>query len=838
MRTCVVICLTVFHLAVLAQNPGAGAGNGLEFDGVDDYVEVTGGTNQSYGLPFSITAWIKIDPTATGTIPIFSSNDQNNSNVGLHFWLTDTSINAGYCNGMTGAFLPNTFYRQYISNNLKGIWIHVGAVINTNSISLFLNGIQLGGQQFNTSVSYSPSTSGTSVIGRKTNGTNTAYFKGEMDEVILWDGSLTPVDIRNNMCKKLSPVPPNIFRYLRLDQLIGTSLIDNSPLATNAQAVNGPVLVKSGAALGDASTYTYQNGSWAGYTHSFGSLGGNNFAVSNVQGNPDGLQMYLVESLPNNLNTIDWICAEESYVGVFICRQSTQNYTYSFDFNFNGNTAVNSFIPSAADIGLNTRNDNSLNWQNVVLAAPPNRTFSLQQEITRKEYALSGVHIAPVFNLPDTISCADSIIMSVPNNPVYFYNWSNGGMTNQSTYTQSGQHWVEYGDTCGNSVVQDTFQITLGFSDLSIGRDTVLCFPDSLVLSTNLNFANHLWQDGSTGSTFKVTQPGTYWVEVDFGPCFGSDTIFVDYEFVQSFSLGTDTSFCFGDSVFLDASPSGSSNFLWNTGETSSGIWVSQTGNYSVVAGARGCFETESINVEVALDDIEVARDTLICNGQVAVLWATGGDTYEWSNGSTNDTIIVSPNSTTTYSVKINEDACSTELNIQVSVTDRIAISDFDYAINACDNSVSFTNLSINADNFLWEFGDGETSTVDNPAHQYDEGGTFLVKLVASKNSCPDTSERLIEIMSLKNIIFFAEAFTPNSDGVNDLLEIKGSANCFINPVFIVQNRWGNEVFRTDEPFKEFWDGTLDNTEAPKGVYFYSFYSNTYITQGQFTLYR
>ena len=232
-----------------SQNPAAGSGNCLSFDGVDDFISVTGGAAHNYSLPITISAWVKIDPSATGEIPIFSSNDQSGTNAGLHFWLTDTSINAGYSNGSTGPFLANTFYRQYIANNFSGMWINVAAVINTNSISLFLNGVQLGGQLYNSNVSYSPVNTGNSVIGKKTNGSTTHYFKGQIDEVSLWDGAQTPVDIRNNMCRKLSPVPFNVFRYFKLDVLNGTSIVDDSQTGTNAQINSSPTLVKSGAAI-------------------------------------------------------------------------------------------------------------------------------------------------------------------------------------------------------------------------------------------------------------------------------------------------------------------------------------------------------------------------------------------------------------------------------------------------------------------------------------------------------------------------------------------------------------------------------------------------------------
>ena len=45
--------------------------------------------------------------------------------------------------------------------------------------------------------------------------------------------------------------------------------------------------------------------------------------------------------------------------------------------------------------------------------------------------------------------------------------------------------------------------------------------------------------------------------------------------------------------------------------------------------------------------------------------------------------------------------------------------------------AVVFTNASINAETYLWEFGDGDTSSAKNPSHTYNAGGTFSVKLTA-----------------------------------------------------------------------------------------------------------
>ena len=312
----------------------------------------------------------------------------------------------------------------------------------------------------------------------------------------------------------------------------------------------------------------------------------------------------------------------------------------------------------------------------------------------------------------------------------------------------------------------------------------------------------------------------------------GGDTIVVNYENVLPFSLGNDTSFCFGDSLLLDASAANASKYLWNTGDTSALLWISVSGNYNVQAGSNGCFENDDINISVALDDVKISSDTLICTDQTADLWASGADKYLWNTGDTISGIQVQPTQTTVYTVQVFEGACTDSFDITVTVVNKIAIADFEFTVDACTGSAQFTNLSTNADIYFWNFGDGQTSTDVNPTHVYAQGGWFTVTLVASKNSCPDTLSETVQVINLKDIIYFPTAFSPNGDGINDLLEIKGSETCFIKPQFIIFNRWGQEIFSTSLPFSEFWDGTFNGKPAPQGIYSFSFSSAGFNKQG------
>ncbi len=61
-----------------------------------------------------------------------------------------------------------------------------------------------------------------------------------------------------------------------------------------------------------------------------------------------------------------------------------------------------------------------------------------------------------------------------------------------------------------------------------------------------------------------------------------------------------------------------------------------------------------------------------------------------------------------------------------------------------------FVNTSQYADSYLWDFGDGNLSTAENPTHYYGEAGTYTVSLTAQNNECPDSTlvkENFITVM-------------------------------------------------------------------------------------------
>ena len=137
-----------------------------------------------------------------------------------------------------------------------------------------------------------------------------------------------------------------------------------------------------------------------------------------------------------------------------------------------------------------------------------------------------------------------------------------------------------------------------------------------------------------------------------------------------------------------------------------------------------------------------------------------------------------------------------------------------------------------------WNFGDGQGSVTQNPAHIYeDNGDAYNVTLqVTAANGCMASLTQIIEIfqdIAVPNII------TPNGDGTNDFFLIKTAGIKSYDLVIV--NRWGNTVFKSSDP-TVIWDGKSDGQPVAEGVYFYklkaSSASKEYNYQGNVTVVR
>ncbi len=131
----------------------------------------------------------------------------------------------------------------------------------------------------------------------------------------------------------------------------------------------------------------------------------------------------------------------------------------------------------------------------------------------------------------------------------------------------------------------------------------------------------------------------------------------------------------------------------------------------------------------------------------------------------------------------------------------------------------SFTNQSLGATRYLWNFGDGESTTEANPVHQYNATGRYTAELIAyNPANCSDTFRLPVDVIILP-LLDVPNAFTPGRFGANAIVSVKGFG--IGKMMWRIYNRWGQLMFESSTQ-KIGWDGTFKGKLQPMDVYAYT----------------
>ncbi len=122
-----------------------------------------------------------------------------------------------------------------------------------------------------------------------------------------------------------------------------------------------------------------------------------------------------------------------------------------------------------------------------------------------------------------------------------------------------------------------------------------------------------------------------------------------------------------------------------------------------------------------------------------------------------------------------------------------------------------FTDESMDAEAWLWDFGDGSPPVLTpSPTHTYQDTGFYeIIQVVRHPSGCLDTARALIEVEPLVTY-HLPNAFTPNSDGKNEEFKGTGYFEGMTNFEMTIWNRWGELIFQTNDP-EEAWNGRKNN---------------------------
>lgn len=130
-----------------------------------------------------------------------------------------------------------------------------------------------------------------------------------------------------------------------------------------------------------------------------------------------------------------------------------------------------------------------------------------------------------------------------------------------------------------------------------------------------------------------------------------------------------DTTLCAGNVGLLYAG--GATTYSWSSGAITSTINVTPTvtTNYTVVGSVGTCSNSAVSTVSVIGQAITITGNNNICIGQNSTLTASGGAAYTWDNGTTTNTIVVTPTVNTTYTVTSVAGTCTNMAVYTVSVS-------------------------------------------------------------------------------------------------------------------------------------------------------------------------
>lgn len=146
------------------------------------------------------------------------------------------------------------------------------------------------------------------------------------------------------------------------------------------------------------------------------------------------------------------------------------------------------------------------------------------------------------------------------------------------------------------------------------------------------------------------------------------------------------------------------------------------------------------------------SQNSIICSGETILFQNNSSDatSFEWTftGGNPSASSEVQPNiaylSSGTYEVKLvaigpaGSDTLIQSVNVEVSSPNLAAFTTNATTVYLPNAMVTCTNTSQNANGYIWQFGDGATSTDNNPWHQYTTAGEYDIELIAANNACPN----------------------------------------------------------------------------------------------------
>lgn len=389
--------------------------------------------------------------------------------------------------------------------------------------------------------------------------------------------------------------------------------------------------------------------------------------------------------------------------------------------------------------------------------------------------------------------------------------------------------------------------------DLTVSDNLNTCGDDAVFLTaTSDRGQSFSWistSGASVGTTSTVEvdnrNSANYIVEVtdDFG-CVVSDSVSVDFVGINA-NIADDRLETCDDELQInlaDVDPINANNYEWGpvesiiSGENSDSPIVLNNGNDPITYGVTitnefNCRVVDEVVVENRFLLADLDNDQLACVDIDLELNPNFVEeyTYSWSPSElftdpNASNPIIQPTEDVTLEVTVmDDDGCSTVREVRITTTD---LDDLVVASMAQDTILDGQSTQFNVTNdpdltYQWVPPLGlDDPTSPNPTANPSESTNYIV-MITNSQGCTTTRQLNLTVLNsdcAEPYVFFPNAFTPNGDGVNDVLRLRGNAVTEVN--FVIYDRWGERIFVADSIDDE-WDGTYRGRALPPDVYGY-----------------
>ncbi len=444
-------------------------------------------------------------------------------------------------------------------------------------------------------------------------------------------------------------------------------------------------------------------------------------------------------------------------------------------------------------------------------------------------------------------------VSPVGGTPPYTYQWTgNVSTTDSATNLSGGLYTLIVTDVNGCASIENFNIIEPAAMSLSVSPAITVCIGQNTTLNAIVSGGSqpyvYQWSNGLNTDSISVTPSAstTYTVTVnDANGCLaGTQSIPVTLNPPLSINASGPAGICGGEQVNLSSLATGGNGnytYSWNNGLFNTANAIdnpTSDATYTVVV-TDDC-GTPSATAQVT---VIVSPDPIVDFGPGNLRGCTpltvnfddrsttlAGSTYRWTFGDSNNSSTQNPEHTYTaagsYDVTLevmNSFGCSSVL----VMPDMINVYDSPVAsfvsqpteVTNLEPNVSFTNTTIGADYYTWDFGDGSANVNDeNPMHAYTDTGTYLITLITINNAgCIDTVRGYVEVGDAF-AIYIPNAFTPNFDDVNDSFNALGIGWADFN--LYILDRWGLNLYHSTDREKP-WDGTYLGDPCQSDTYVY-----------------